>query len=188
VEEWEGIRRAYYVEQKSMREIVRATGHAWRTVKRIIASSEPARYVLQQARPAPQLGPYKEEIAALLAQNASLPAKQRYTSSRIYQLLCAKGYRGAESTVRQYVGQVRKTQRKPALYLPLAFDPGQDGQVDWGEAVVLMQGQPVTVQLFVMRLCYSRRTFVMAFPSQKQEPFFWGMSRPLPFSAGCRGG
>jgi hypothetical protein len=44
--------------------------------------------------------------------------------------------------------------------------------VDWGEAVVIMNQEKVTIQLFVMRLCYSRRTFVMAFPSQKQEAFF----------------
>jgi len=184
VEHWERIRRAYYIDQKSMREIMRETGHAWRTVKRIIESTEPARYVLQQARRAPQLGPYKEEIAALLAQNGRLPAKQHYTSSRIYQLLLEKGYQGAESTVRHYVGQVRKAQRKPAVYLPLTFDPGQDGQVDWGEATVILQGERVTVQLFVMRLCYSRRTFVMAFPSQKQEAFFLGHVEAFAYFGG----
>jgi transposase len=56
----------------------------------------------------------------------------------------------------------------------LEFDPGTDAQVDWGEAVVIMQGQRVTVQLFVLRLCYSRRLFVMAFPSQEQAAFFEG--------------
>ena len=45
VESWEQIRRAYYIEQKSMREIGRETGHAWRTVKRIIESGEPSKYV-----------------------------------------------------------------------------------------------------------------------------------------------
>lgn len=174
VESWEQIRRAYYLEQKSMREIGRETGHAWRTVKRVIESGEPGRYVLRNGRDAPKLGPYKEAIGELLKQNLHLPVKQRYTSSRIYQLLREKGYVGAESTVRHYVGQVRKAQRKPALYLPLTFDPGQDAQVDWGEAEVILAGAQVTVQLFVMRLCYSRRTFVMAFPSQKQEAFFQG--------------
>jgi transposase len=174
VESWEEIRRAYYLDQKSIREIERETGHAWRTVKRIIESGEPSKYVLKEGRDAPKLGPYREEIGELLKQNQHLPVKQRYTSSRIYQLLREKGFTGSESTVRHYVGQVRKAQRKPAVFLPLAFDPGQDAQVDWGEAEVILAGVQVTVQLFVMRLCYSRRTFVMAFPSQKQEAFFQG--------------
>ena len=174
VESWEQIRRAYYLEQKSIREIERETGHAWRTLKRIIESGEPSKYVLNEGRDAPKLGPYREEISELLKQNQHLPVKQRYTSSRIYQLLREKGFTGSESTVRHYVGQVRKAQRKPAVFLPLTFDPGQDAQVDWGEAQVILAGEQVTAQLFVMRLCYSRRTFVMAFPSQKQEAFFQG--------------
>ena len=36
VKNWEQIRRAYYVEQKSMREIARETGYARRTIRRMI--------------------------------------------------------------------------------------------------------------------------------------------------------
>lgn len=61
-----------------------------------------------------------------------------------------------------------------AVYLPLSFEPGIDAQVDWGEAYVKLKRELLKVQLFVMRLCYSRKLFVMAFPSQKQESFFAG--------------
>jgi len=37
-----------------------------------------------------------------------------------------------------------------------------------------MQGEVEPVQLFVMRLSYSRRIFMMAFPRQRQEAFFEG--------------
>jgi hypothetical protein len=37
-----------------------------------------------------------------------------------------------------------------------------------------LNGVLITVQLFVLRLCYSRKIFVMAFPSQKQECFYAG--------------
>ena len=69
---------------------------------------------------------------------------------------------------------VRKPVRRPAVFLPLSFEAGRDAPVDWGEAEVIVQGVCVTVELFVMRRCYSRRTFVMAFASQKQEAFFQG--------------
>jgi hypothetical protein len=69
---------------------------------------------------------------------------------------------------------VRQANKRPKIYLPLEFDPGTDAQVDWGQADVIMQGEQITVQLFLMRLCYSRRLFVMAFPHQKREAFFAG--------------
>ena len=47
-----------------------------------------------------------------------------------------------------------------------------------------MAGERITVQLFVMRLCYSRRLFVMAFPSQKQESFFAGHVHAFHFFGG----
>ena len=174
VEKWEAIRRAYYVQGKSLRQIAAETGHAWRTIRRMIDSAEPVRYRQQTQRQARKLGPYQQQIEAYLAENERLPHKQRYTSTKIYVLLCAAGYSGAESTVRHYVAERRKVHRRPKVYLPLSFDPGRDGQVDWGEGQVVMAGQFVTAQLFVMRLNYSRRLFVMAFPGQKQECFFAG--------------
>ena len=46
--------------------------------------------------------------------------------------------------------------------------------MDWGEAYADLAGHRQKIQVFVMRLCYSRRTFAMAFPTQRQESFFWG--------------
>jgi hypothetical protein len=43
--------------------------------------------------------------------------------------------------------------------------------------MAIIAGVLVTVQLFLMRLCYSRKLFVMAFPTQKQEAFFEGHVR-----------
>ncbi len=174
VEEKERIRRAYYVEKKSVRQIARELKYARQTVRKAIRSAEPERYKMKEPRQAPVLGAYKERIKEMLAESETMPPKQRYTSHRIYEIIEAEGYSGAESTVRHYVAQVRKANKRPKIYLPLEFDPGTDAQVDWGQADVILQGQQVTVQLFLMRLCYSRRLFVMAFPHQKREAFFAG--------------
>lgn len=181
---WEEIRRAYHVEEKSLREIVRETGRAWRTVKKMAESDELPRYQRQEPPVAQKLGPYKERVQGLLAENKRLPRKQRWTAPRIFRQIREEGYSGAESTLRHYVGQVRKLQKQPAVFLPLAFDPGTDAQMDWGEGVVIMNGQPVTVQLFLMKLSYSRRTFMMAFPGQKQEAFFAGHVAAFNFFGG----
>jgi transposase len=174
VETIEQIRRAYYVEEKSIRQIAREQGHSRTTVRQAIEQAEPRGYRLKKPRAAPKLGPYHERIEALLAENERLPRKQRYTWQTIYEQLKAEGYEGSGSNLRQYIAQIRRGRRTPAVYLPLAYDPGEDAQVDWGEAEVVLAGERVVVQLFVMRLCYSRRLFVMAFANQQQESFFWG--------------
>jgi transposase len=185
VDEREEIRRAYHIEKKSMRQIAKELHHSRDTVKKAVESASAAKYTMRKARGAPVLGPYHEQIAELLAENETLPRKQRYTAHQIYLRIREAGYTGAESTVRGYVSQCRAARRgKRAVYLPLEFAPGQDGQVDWGTAVAEIGGARTTVQLFVMRLCYSRRTFVMAFPTQRQECFLSGHVHAFHFFGG----
>jgi transposase len=174
VEKREKIRRAYFIEHKSIRQIAKELRHSRETVKKAIESAEPEGYTLKKPRSAPVLGPYKSRIDELLTESERMPRKQRYTGHKLYQAIKAEGYCGAASTVRGYIARRRKEKKRPKVYMPLEFDPGMDGQVDWGEAVVVIAGKQITVQLFVMRLCYSRRLFVMAFPTQKQEAFLEG--------------
>lgn len=184
VEERERIRWAYFVEHKSLRQIAREQHVARKTVCKAIEQVEPAVYTLRSPRSAPKLGPFKQRIDELLAERAQMPRKQRYTGHKIFLLLQQAGYRGAESSVRAYIGKRRQEKRRPPVFLPLEFDPGVDAQVDWGEAQAVIAGAPVTVQLFCMRLCYSRRLFVMAFPTQSQEAFFAGHVQAFHFFGG----
>ena len=184
VEDIEAIRRAYFIEGLSIREIARKLHHGRRLVKKAIADAGPYQYQLQKPRPAPVLGPYRDRINELLIESEQQPRKQRYTARRIYRLIRAEGYQGSESTVRHYVGPIRKAMRRPDAYLPLEFDPGQDAQMDWGEATVEIAGERQIVQLFVMRLNHSRVRFVMAFPFQKQEAFFEGHIQAFRFFDG----
>jgi transposase len=174
VEKREAIRRAYFIEKKRIRQIAREFKCSRPTVRKAIASAEPEQYTLKVSRQAPVLGSYKARIDELLAENERLPRKQRYTGHKIYVTLRDEGYTGSESSVRGYIAKRRKEKKRPKVYIPLEFDPGTDGQVDWGEALAIIAGERVTVQMFVMRLCYSRRIFVQAFPTQKQEAFFEG--------------
>ncbi len=174
VEDREKLRRAYFVDKKSLRQIAEDFGVARKTVRKAIESAEPPAYTLSEPRPAPILGPYKERIDELLAENEHLPPKQRYIGPTILKEIEKLGYQGSESGLRHYIAERRRERRRPKVYIPLEFDPGTDAQVDWGEAVVEIAGERVTVQVFYMRLCYSRRLFMMAFPAQRQEAFFEG--------------
>lgn len=172
VEQYEQIRRAYHIERKSIRQIARAFHVSRRTVDKALLHAQPQPYTLITPRTAPVLGPYKDQIVTLLAENLTLRPKQRYTSHKIYEQIRTAGYQGAEATVRTFVARQRRDQQRPKLFLPLAFDPGMDGQVDWGEAEVIIAGVRQTVQVFVLRLGYSRKIFIRAYPTQKQESFF----------------
>ena len=184
VREWEKIRRAYYVKKQSKRQVMRELRCSYETVQKALKYSAPQPYTLRKPRRSPVLGPHKEEIGRLLEENVRLPRKQRYTSHTIYKQIKQQGYRGSESNLRRYIGQVRREQRRPAVYLPLSYEPGVDGQVDWGEAQVELCGERTVVQLFIMRLCYSRKLFVMAFPTQRQEAFFAGHAAAFRYFGG----
>jgi transposase len=174
VEQHETIRRLYYLEQQSGRQIAQTLGISRHSVAKALESEVAPTYTLTKPREAPQLGAYKARMDELLTANRRMPKKQRYTAHKIFQILQTEGYTGSESSVQGYAVDWRKAHRRPATFLPLEFEPGQDGQVDWGEAQASIAGVQQTVQIFVMRLSYSRRSFVMAFPAQKQEAFFEG--------------
>jgi len=174
VEEREEIRRAYHLEGKKIREISRELGYARQTIRKAINEADGAKAVKKRNRKAPVLDEYKERIAELYAESERQPRKQRYTAKKMFEMVAKEGYQGSMSTLGHYLAKLRKEKRRPKVYLPLEFEPGQDAQVDWGEAVVELKGERETVQLFVMRLNYSRRVFMMAFPRQRQEAFFEG--------------
>jgi hypothetical protein len=62
----------------------------------------------------------------------------------------------------------------PPSFCPSRLNLARTRRRDWGEAIAIIAGVRQTVHVFVMCLSYSRRRFVMAFPSQKQEAFFSG--------------
>lgn len=176
VAERERIRRAYHIERKSIRQIARETGHCRDAIRRAIDDGTAEITVSQypESRPSPIFGPFQSRLDALLRQNDQLPRKQHYTSHKMFETLQAEGYQGSESRIRQYIAEWKQAHKSPEVFLPLEFEPGQDAQCDWGEAIAVIDGVRQTVQVFVLRLCYSRRTFVMTFPTQRQESFLFG--------------
>ncbi|HEY3343541.1 MAG TPA: IS21 family transposase [Anaerolineaceae bacterium] len=184
VEDYEKIRRAYFVDHCSIREIHRQLGVDRDTIRKAIVHPTPQPYTLQQPRPAPVVGPYQPRIGELLDESEQQNRKQRYTAHKIYELLFKEGYAGSEGAIHNEVSQARQRRKQRKSYLPLEFDPGQDAQVDWGEADAIVAGQRVTVNLFVLRLNYSKARFVMAFPMQRQEAFWEGHIRAFHFFGG----
>ena len=184
VEDYEKIRKAYFVAGWSIRRISRELHHCRRTIRKALQQPEPPGYRLQVPRPRPVLGPYQQQIEQLVAANKNLPRKQRYTARKIFRELQKAGYTGSEGSVRRYVAQLKAESRSRKAFLPLEFSPGEMAQVDWGEAQAVIGGQSVKVHLFVMRLNYSRTRFAMVFPFEKQEAFLEGHIQAFHFFGG----
>ena len=149
----ERIRRSYYLDRKSMRQIAREEGYSRPTIEKAITNQLHNPYRLTHPKASPIFGPYQARVEALLCQNEQMPRKQHYTVHRIFEVIQAEGYQGSESRIRQYVAARRAVTQTPEVFLPLEFEPGQDAQVDWGEAVATIDGQKRSVQFFVMHLC-----------------------------------
>lgn len=170
VDEKERIRNAYYVQEKSIREIAREMRHSRKTVRKALSDPSPPVYTRVAPVHSPVMGSVKEIIDKWIEEDESRPRKQRHTAHRVYERLRDEhGFIGAESSVRRYVRSLKK--RQTELYVPLCFEPGSDAQADFGEALVVMDGHQTKVQLFCLQLCNSHRRFVMALPFQKQEAF-----------------
>jgi DNA-binding transcriptional regulator LsrR (DeoR family) len=66
VDDYEAIRRAYFLDGLSIREIARNLHHSRRLIRKALAQAEPDQYKLTRPRPAPVLAPYKPKIEELL--------------------------------------------------------------------------------------------------------------------------
>jgi transposase len=184
VDDYEQIRKAYHIEGLSIREISRRYKHSRRVIRKALEHPIPEKYRLGQPKKSKVLGEYKPRILDLLQESKKLPRKQRYTAHKIYEILEAEGYAGCEGNIHNFICRTKKKLEAGKAYLPLEFDAGQDAQVDWGEAVVILAGVEVKVQFFVMRLNYSRARFVKAYPFQKQEAFWDGHESGFHFFGG----
>ena len=185
VEDREEIRRLFYLEHKSVRWIARRLGHSRKTVRKALADAGPPVYERKEPRLSPKMSPFAPRVDQWLAEDLNNPVKQHLTAHRIYHLLRDEpGFDAAESTVRRFVRLRRLELRPPEIFIPLAYDPGMDAQCDFGEATFLLQDEAVKAQLFCLRLCYSKRAFVVAFPHQRQEAFFEGHAAAFRFFEG----
>lgn len=76
------------------------------------------------------------------------------------------------SEIRKYVRKLRPVYRE--VYIPLVAEYGEQAQVDWGRAKVIMCGRLTEVCLFCLRLKASKVPFVWAFHTEKLEAFLEG--------------
>jgi transposase len=182
MENWAEIRRRVLVDGLGKRAACREFDIHWDTLTKILHHPEPPGYRRATPRPRPKLDLFLPVLHQILQDDKKAPRKQRHTARRIFERLRDEhGYTGGLTTVKDAVRAWRRTHTE--VFVPLAHPPGE-AQVDFGQAEVVLDGQPATVAVFVLTLPYSDALFCQAFPRECTEAFLEGHVRAFAFLGG----
>ena len=181
------IRRAYFVQGKTIKAICRELRVSRKVVRKVIRSGVTAFEYERRVQPQPKLGAWRGELDQLLAANAARPARERLTLMRLFEEMRGLGYAGGYDAVRRYAARWRREQSASTAtaFVPLSFAPGEAYQFDWSHEVVVIDGVTTTVKVAHMRLCHSRMPFVRAYPRETQEMVFDAHDRAFAFFKGA---
>ncbi len=148
------IRRAYFVQKVSVREIARRLHVSRKTVRRAIEAEEGKFSYDRAVQPMPKLGAHVADLERLLAENESKPKRERLTLVRLFEALRGLGYSGGYDAVRRHARRWQRDEagRTATAFVPLSFDPGEAYQFDWSHEVVLLAGVTTTVKVAHVRL------------------------------------
>lgn len=164
-EQWAEVRRLHREDGLSISGIADRLGLDRKTVRKWLHQEQWHGY----ARAAP--------TDTLLAGHAEFlrrraPAVQ-YSARILHQELRRDhGFTGSYDTVKRFVAPLRALIRHAeGCQIRFETPPGQQSQVDWGEATVALGGAEGTLHLFVLTLGYSRRSFYTAAPNEQLASF-----------------
>src|SRR6267154_1614917 len=185
------IRRAFFVQGKSIKAICRELRVSRKVVRKVIRSEATEFRYEREAQPLPKIGPWTDQLDELLLANEGKAARERLTLIRLFEELRGRGYGGGYDAVRRYAGRwsTERGHSTAAAYVPLTFEPGEAYQFDWSHEIVLLNGVTVTVKAAHARLCHSRMLFVRAYPRETQEMVFDAHDRAFAlFKGTCQRG
>jgi len=131
------------------------------TVRKVIRSGATEFSYERSVQPQPKIGPWRDELDRMLAENVRRPKRERLTRIRMFEELRALGYEGGYDAVRRYAAAWSKSEAEAsaAAYVPLSFDPGEAFQFDWSHEIAIIDGVTTTIKVapsrqhgFAMRL------------------------------------
>jgi transposase len=182
VELYAQVRRLVMVDGHSQRAVARDFGISRAMVKKMLTHAIPPGYRRRVRPRRSTIEPFLPWIEATLAADQLVHRKQRHTAKRLFDRLCAEhNYRGSYSTVRNAVRDYERRTRE--LFVPLVHPPG-DAQVDFGEAVVVINGVEQKGHFLAMILPHSDAPFVEIFPAETTEAFCQGHVDAFSFFGG----
>jgi transposase len=129
------------------------------------------------------LGLFHAVIDAILAADEEAPPKQRHTAMQVFRRLRHEhGFSGGYDAVRRYIGKQRRQHRE--TFIPLAHDPGQRLEADFGHIHVDFPTGRQLVPVLIAAWAYSHYGFAWAAPSERTEAILAGLVEAFAFF-GC---
>src|SRR5271163_4157239 len=158
------IRRAYFEQQRPIKEIVRTLSVSRATVRKVIRGHATEFKYERGVQPTPKLGEWVDVLTEILETEAKLPRRERRSTQRLFEELRGRGYDGAHDSVHRFVKAWRAEHARAPVqaFIPLSFDPGEAYQFDWSHDAIELAGMPMTVKAAHMRLSFSRMPVVAA--------------------------
>jgi len=182
VEIYATVRQLVLLQGKSQREVARQLGISRDSVSKMCRYSAPPGYVRSKPVGRPKIGALLGVIDAILDGDERAPVKQRHTARRVWQRLRDEhGFTGGYSTVRDYVRRTKTRRRE--VFVPLAHPPGH-AQIDFGEAVAIIDGQRLKLHVFCFHLPHSDAFYLKAYRSETQEALLDGIASAFDFFGG----
>jgi len=96
------IRREYFVNKKSIKEVVRAVKVSRNTVRKVVRSGATEFSYDRCSQPRPKIDPWRSDLDEMLEGNARRPKRERLTLVRIYEELRNRGYDGGSGRRRNF--------------------------------------------------------------------------------------
>jgi len=151
-----------------IKKIARLLGLARNTVKRVLRSGRAAAVRQPQTTRVGLVAPFGSYLMERAAQ-------VEYNAWRLFMELQGMGYTGGYGRVKAYVRPIRqKAQARLEATMRFETGPGQQSQVDFGQAWVLLGGVRTRVHFFVMTLGYSRAQYAEGFSGERLEHIVTG--------------
>jgi transposase len=187
VELFEQVRKDYFLSNISIRTIAKRYKIHRRTVRQAIDNPNPPSRQFPEYQQTILTNELKAIIDQWLLSDQKAPKKQRHTALRIFNRLITEfSFKGKLPTIKRHVGERRRLLGlKQPGFIPLAYEPGMEAEVDWYEAYVHFPwGDHQKVYIFQMRACFSGREFHMAFPRCTQQAFLEGHVQAFNYFGG----
>lgn len=142
--------RREYAGGKAIKAIARDLRLSRKVVRKAIRAPEGAFNYERRVQPLPKIGPFRERLDALLAENEGRSRRDRLRMTRIHDLLLREGFEGSYDAVRRYAARWTTERRKDAgdgaaAFIPMMFKPGEAYQFDWSHEDVEIAGKPMRV-------------------------------------------
>ena len=157
---------------ESNRSIAKACKLSRNTVRKILQTGETEHIYKKGTWETTLVTNYEQKLNTLLEErNAEESYKKKKTIKLIYQTIREEGFTGSYDTVRRYVKkwETENLNGINKAFVPQVFSPGEAFQFDWSEETVSINGESTKIYLAHIVLCYSRMTFLKAYPRMTLE-------------------